>query len=700
MNWKLKCSILCGCLLGLFIAGLSSAATVPYMAPKHVFSIDDVLGTWTGTTYAQDSSIICTDATCPGEQPKIDVFSGEMLYPIDSDFCFDTTDFVGAVRRNKDGLYQEGWIGNLTDDLGNPAGVVVSSPETPYFKTGSQMGSWCLGMSDQRVKCSAEKYTVMEHVLTCTEKVPYFYTDPFWATVCEPLEDVLYRPADPINPVNPFHLYPNSNNLDEIAVGDDYSMTMKDDGKFLHRWGSIHKRPTDVRMYAKIAVPQTWKDNPGTNYTVTRAELIVNHKITNSPNDQIRPEDFENEGAKGRKPGFIDTGGVWTSDRDCFEGDGHFIPAGTLFKDPAYAEGEPYDSDGDGLLDSGGFSVDMQYGFTNAYFTTLDRDPFEPDEFGRWGPRYRLKSTKFGQDIPAIEVPVVDCTEPPMQKEEIKYQVGTDTTTVINLLDWEDGPSPLSTSDGWKAYNDLDPEDPTDVPDGLSHVEGLPLTDDFDLAIYVKGDYKPTAVYNTILLIEYEDPAVSVQVELCSDGVDNDGDGLVDCEDTADCGGFWCPETACNDLVDNDGDGYVDCRDPDCLSDPWCYIPDDGEICNDGLDNDLDGLVDCDDPGCADHPACTHVEICNDGLDNDGNGLIDCLDPKCDGTIYCTVEEICNDHIDNNDDGLTDCADPECFGTPACVATEWPHCDDGGDNDGDGFIDCDDPDCAKYRACR
>ena len=363
---KKYCKQACFGLLGVFVtAGMASAAIVPYKAPKHVFSMNDVVGTWTGITYADDPSIICTNSTCPGEAPKLDPTTNEMIYPIDSDFGFDVTDFIGAERRPMDGTYEEGWITNIFDDLGVQYGVIVSSPETPYFKTGNPKGSWCLGLSNQMVKCGAEKYVVMEHILTCTEKIPYFYTDPFWDTICQPLSDNVYLPADPVNPVIPFDIPVNSSDLINIGVGTDYSMTMKDDGKFLYRWGTIHKRPTDVRMYAKIALPDAWKQ-PGANYTVTRAELIVNHKITNSPNDQIRPEDFENEGAKGRIPGFVDTGGVWTSDRDCFEGDGHYITAGTLFKDPALAD-PPIDNDGDGVYDAGGWSMDLQGGFTNAW---------------------------------------------------------------------------------------------------------------------------------------------------------------------------------------------------------------------------------------------------------------------------------------------------------------------------------------------
>jgi hypothetical protein len=53
------------------------------------------------------------------------------------------------------------------------------------------------------------------------------------------------------------------------------------------------------------------------------------------------------------------------------------------------------------------------------------------------------------------------------------------------------------------------------------------------------------------------------------------------------------------------------------------------EQCTDGVDNDGDGLVDCNDPDCANDPACRPHEICGDCIDNDGDGLVDNEDPDC-----------------------------------------------------------------------
>ncbi len=160
-----------------------------------------------------------------------------------------------------------------------------------------------------------------------------------------------------------------------------------------------------------------------------------------------------------------------------------------------------------------------------------------------------------------------------------------------------------------------------------------------------------------------------VDFEICDDNTDNDGDGLIDLADPF-CENFCmngiCGEL-CGDFRDNDGDGFVDCDDDECAEAAICLI----EICGDGLDNDLNGLVDNDDPLC-------QFENCDDGIDNDGDGFTDCLDEKCALDFFCCNfndtcgGEICNDGFDNDFDGLADCEDDECRGTQACIIPGQP----------------------------
>ena len=59
--------------------------------------------------------------------------------------------------------------------------------------------------------------------------------------------------------------------------------------------------------------------------------------------------------------------------------------------------------------------------------------------------------------------------------------------------------------------------------------------------------------------------------EICNNGQDDDGDGLVDGADP-DCQ-TSPPQENCNDNIDNDGDGLIDGADPDCQSTGYPYSP-------------------------------------------------------------------------------------------------------------------------------
>jgi uncharacterized repeat protein (TIGR01451 family) len=64
------------------------------------------------------------------------------------------------------------------------------------------------------------------------------------------------------------------------------------------------------------------------------------------------------------------------------------------------------------------------------------------------------------------------------------------------------------------------------------------------------------------------------------------------------------PPESCTNGVDDDGDGLVDCQDTDCADLPICAV----EVCGDCTDNDGDGLVDYEDPDCCNAPATLDVK--------------------------------------------------------------------------------------------
>ncbi len=158
------------------------------------------------------------------------------------------------------------------------------------------------------------------------------------------------------------------------------------------------------------------------------------------------------------------------------------------------------------------------------------------------------------------------------------------------------------------------------------------------------------------------------------------------------------PGEICDNGQDDDGDGLIDCADTDECDDLFFQQPCHETECSDGLNNDYDGRTDCDDTDCYGRPGCTTETNCRDGADNDGDGLVDCRDPNCFGQAGCTVETACNDNQDNDLDGLIDCADPDdCYGRTGCTVEGVGNnntCADGRDNDFDCMVDGSDTDCA------
>jgi len=593
--------------IGLMLAvaaaiGVGASGNVTAFESTHTFKIDDIVGGFDGRTYGDkgnyvDIGILCGlegSPPCPqdGPQPFQDK-AGNWLYPIDSEFGFYVVDFAKGIQKIKDGVYTEGFAGNIVSD-GQVVGLAVSNAATDTFRVPPPLGTWCAGLGNTSVKCSTEHYVVMEHVKSCHETVPYIYDDPSRADPLTGTQATLYDPltgeeltncedtkldntltiiggvfdeiTDPPTPIFPEgtviasdqilydgvngYLLPNESTvLENIASSNDFSVTAKDDGKPLYRWGDLVKRPNDIRMYARMSLPDDFYTadaktaNDGLGLRVHYADLYVDHLVTNNPNDQVRPEDMENEGATGRKPGYTDAGFALLSDTDCYEGDSDFIPAGTTWlQNEVYPYGGLDPTAGDPYA----WSEDLQLGLSNGWYTTVDREPFEwsydnngdgsadvsspvPDDtLGTLlsGPRWRLTAQKFGQDVPGLEIPIVECSEPPYQKDNIKYEVGAPYTTVLDMLDWDpddersvgqdldgDGDpdeSPLQYSNGWitAAANEGAVVNPDiDVQnenlDAIS-INGAPISESFDLSFYVKGDKKATALYSTTLVMSYE----------------------------------------------------------------------------------------------------------------------------------------------------------------------------------------------------
>ena len=172
-------------------------------------------------------------------------------------------------------------------------------------------------------------------------------------------------------------------------------------------------------------------------------------------------------------------------------------------------------------------------------------------------------------------------------------------------------------------------------------------------------------------------------VENCTDGFDNDCDGLIDAQDPSAVG---CPPVC----TDSDGDGYAveggPCGAIDCDDSNAAINPGVAEVCGDGIDNTCDGIID---EGCPTLPVCTDNDGDGFALEGGNCGVVDCDDT--DAAVNPSAIEDCTDGIDNNCNGLVDALDSSATNCPA-VCT---------DNDGDGYaveggecgpVDCNDAD--------
>ncbi|MCA9546901.1 MAG: hypothetical protein KC613_20990, partial [Myxococcales bacterium] len=157
-------------------------------------------------------------------------------------------------------------------------------------------------------------------------------------------------------------------------------------------------------------------------------------------------------------------------------------------------------------------------------------------------------------------------------------------------------------------------------------------------------------------------------------------------------------DTSCVNGVDDDGDGLVDRADPDCADAvgseaavPGC--PKRPE-CADGADNDGDGLVDGEDPdcaaeGCGDPAACALAvdwerppPACADGVDNDGDGRVDRADPDCRSEADDDESSAAGAEIGRCVLAATVCvgANPPSWCAEAGARCALPSCGDGDDN--------------------
>ena len=289
----------------------------------------------------------------------------------------------------------------------------------------------------------------------------------------------------------------------------------------------------------------------------------------------------------------------------------------------------------------------------------------------------------------------------------------------------------------------------------------LPVRDivqKFDPEVFVSDVQRDTAINvvpnatKTSCFILEED-----SVELCGDGIDNDEDGLMDCEDTTGCSPnqptiVLNGPGGCEDLpssieilgiganamfsIDDGATFQTDSVFVDvpigeyeilivkndvmtCAQVSFTVLEEQECIetsitqCSDGIDNDNDGLVDCDDPDCQ----LMDVSVDSNNPENCpalNNGFIEVAFDQSvyelsidSGLTFVSSNQVNNLTIgdyyivlkNKNTLCLTSYIDnPIVLGAEVCP-DEVGQCNDGIDNDQDGLIDCEDSDCIQDQLC-
>ncbi|MBQ94740.1 MAG: hypothetical protein CL510_02755 [Actinobacteria bacterium] len=185
----------------------------------------------------------------------------------------------------------------------------------------------------------------------------------------------------------------------------------------------------------------------------------------------------------------------------------------------------------------------------------------------------------------------------------------------------------------------------------------------------------------------------------CTDGADNDLDGLFDCEDggcsdTADCAGDDDTSALDDDDApagddDSAGDDDDTLDDDDVADDDDSSADDDDvpppptEDCANSQDDDADGAIDCDDDDCDSYPPCFGGE-CGVEVDTEDVGCADGIDGDCDGLVDCEDVGSCCFYTEPGQD---------CEGSPFCDSGD----DDAGGDDDDSSSDL--PPCCDTQTC-
>ncbi|MBS3162752.1 hypothetical protein J4467_02405 [Candidatus Woesearchaeota archaeon] len=207
---------------------------------------------------------------------------------------------------------------------------------------------------------------------------------------------------------------------------------------------------------------------------------------------------------------------------------------------------------------------------------------------------------------------------------------------------------------------------------GSDSIDGIVVAGDSDCGLLgseCNGDYDCSEGYTCEegVCVEEIVSVDDVELEICNDGIDNDGDGLIDYRSGCDTDGDGLIDYVCGtyDTAQNHNEGYTSYGEVDstgACDENWYNLDDNSYfdrtvLC--GTDEDLDGSVINKDDECSESLECSESNPCEDGYICE-DGVCVAEEAGVEEAVCSNVLPECADGVDNDGDGLSDLEDSEC----------------------------------------
>ncbi len=311
-----------------------------------------------------------------------------------------------------------------------------------------------------------------------------------------------------------------------------------------------------------------------------------------------------------------------------------------------------------------------------------------------------------------------------LESSDLSKSTLFDSLFVIHIVDSDDS---LSQQLG-VAYLSRPQADTTKLLEMIHELLSFRHTSDEYIAEIIKNKFSdethlpelPSAI--AIIETSSSEPLSSSSIEsppettlaFCSDSLDNDHNGLIDCDEPLCLNFSVCSESGtdfCQDQLDNDNDSFIDCLDDECALESHCL--NESSALSSAVSSSLSSSTISSSSALVSSSSLSSSLYSSSSLFSSSarsSSVSSSLVVSSSSSLYSSSIEIptnventdalCSDRRDNDSDGLIDCEDVDCALTYVCSEKDYRNCSDGLDNNYNGYIDCDDPECTPLDICK